>query len=276
MCDLLLATNWSKFASLPDLEASASSLSTLDSSSTSSTSQYSSYNSSLSSNYSIKQSRNPYENSGFFKKKQAKAVKKIQPVVRGFLVRLNIQKAPILAELADVQRRKQEELERIEMQKLAEMEAFRQEMEREYAELEVKAEEAKRLTTELKEEKNKYEQEQATLKKECKIKKKANKELKKDSKVDTAQVRDLALIQHRVANLERQKASREETVNKYKQVVASHEERLDEVEEACKVERDHTLRLKVCISGIFDLVEPKSDSLTKKLLKITGNNQVLM
>jgi len=222
----------------------------------------------------------PWMNSIFFKKKQAKAATKIQAVVRGFLVRSQILKAPILAELDDIERRRQEELERIEVGKRAEMEAIRAEFEREFDLLKESLSEAKELVSKLGNEKAKYQKENAELKLECKELKKANKELTKEdnkNKQDRLNaVVTLAVAHERITKLESHKAQRQVIADKYLQNISTYQERIREADEALQCECDHVWRLKACISGVLDLVEPKSENLTRKLLKIAQANRVFL
>ena len=216
-----------------------------------------------------------FQNSGFFKKKQARAAKKIQALARGFIVRVGIHKGPLLAELKDIQRRQEEELERIECQKKAEMESFRREMEQEFDQLKEALAEAKILITHLKEEKIKYENENAILKQECKELKKANKLLKKEVKNDDLAV-DLTVAEQRVTILEHQTATREEIAEKYLQNISTYQKQIKEAEEQTVLEKVHTQRLKVCISSIFDTIEPRGEYIMKKLLKIAAKNKVFL
>jgi len=233
---------------------------------------------STSSSSTLSSQAAPWMNSGFFKKKQARATTKMQAVVRGFLVRSQIQKAPILAELEDIQRRKQEELERIELFKRAEMESIRKEFESELDLLKESVSEAKELVSKLGNEKAKYQKENAELKRECKELKKANKKLAKEGSQnqDMEDAVTLAVAQERIANLETHTAQRQAVADKYLQNISTYQQRIREADEAIEEEKDHTGRLKACISSVFDLVEPKSENFTRKLLKIAVANKVFL
>lgn len=266
---------------IPDLmeEASCSSLS--DSSvfnKSMGTSFYQSCNSSFNSSFvtcsSSFSGNHAFQNSGVFKKKQARAATKIQAVARTFVIRINICKAPILAELEDIQKRKQEELDRIELQKQAEMEAFRLEMELENSRLKEAVADAKSLMISLKAEKTKYEEENTKLKMQCKDLKKFNKELAKQGKKNSDKAIDSAMAQYRIDHLEKQNEKFQEAVDKLMKNATVFQGHLDEAQCQIQMEKRHTKRLKECISNIFDIVEPKSEHLTQRLLKITMKNDV--
>ena len=206
----------------------------------------------------------------------AKAAKKIQAIARGFLVRVRALKAPLLVELEDIDTRKLEELERMEAQKKVEKEAFLAEMEQESILLKQALMEAKTLIKKLKAEKTHYEDENASLKQECKDFKKANKKLSKEGKKDSELNVDAAMMQARVSNLERQTTSREDLVEQCLQNISKRQEQIRDAERQCELEKLQTQRLKVCISNVLDLVEPKSERLTEKLLKIAMKNSVFL
>lgn len=283
MFEVLMCDSSIRFASskdeltVPELMGSSFSCSSLDSSVSSTKSLYQSCNGGLDSSFkSTSSGKQPaFLNSGFFKKKQAKAAKKIQAAARGFIVRVQICKAPILAELADIQRRKDEELERIELGKKEEMEAFRQQMESELNLLKEAVAEAKHLVTHLNEEKVKYEKENSELKQACKSLKKANKQLMKDGKKGSDKNVEKAMAEQRIANLKRQTAQRQEVADKYLNNISVYEQGIKEADNAAEEEKRHARQLKACISGVLDLVKPKSaPNLTKKLLQITNQNNV--
>ena len=271
---------------VPDLMASSSSIGSAGSSllnkSANNDSFYHSCNGSLNatttsiSSYTPKVANHAFQNSGFFKKKQAKAAKKIQAIARGFLVRVRALKAPLLVELEDIDTRKLEELERIEAQKKVEKEAFLAEMEQESILLKQALMEAKTLIKKLKAEKTHYEDENASLKQECKDFKKANKKLSKEGKKDSELNVDAAMMQARVSNLERQTTSREDLVEQCLQNISKRQEQIRDAERQCELEKLQTQRLKVCISNVLDLVEPKSERLTEELLKIAMKNSVFL
>lgn len=259
---------------LPDLCSLNSSLSSSSSLYQSCNSSFNNSFKSISSSYS---NVNPaFLNSGYFKKKQAKATKKIQAIARGFLVRIQILKAPILAELADIERRKEEELQRVTVQKRAEMEAFQKEMEMEFELIQQQFSETKALVEYLKEETSKYRKENLQLKQECKALKKGNKQLLKDGKKDSGMKLEVAMMEQQVANLERNQASGQNVADKYVKKISAYKERIQEADEAIAEEQLHTERLKHCISGAFTIVECRSDRLANKLLKIMDTNKVFL
>lgn len=262
---------------VPDLMASSSSLSVGDTSkSQESKNNESFYHSCNSSFYSKDNSTSianvhpAFLNSAFFRKKQSKAATHIQAVFRGFLTRFVALKKPLLLELDDVYKRKEEELERIEIQKHDLKNQFRKEIKSKLQTLEQIAEDHNGEIEYLKRETAKYKEQNGKLEICCKQLKKANKRLKKDVKKNEMHGK-LIEVRKEVASLQIWNTSAKGEVQKYVAALDHVLNRLERIEEKCDLETGQKMRTHDCICDIINTVDCRDGALAKQLRKILKN-----
>lgn len=208
--------------------------------------------------------------------KEIRSAEQIQAITRGFLIRLRMLKAPLLAKLVEMERCKQEELQAIELQKKKEMAVIQKQMEMEPAE--GKLAEAMRLIEELKEKRAKYVKKNVKLKGECKELEKANNKMTRDAKMDaekgSSKSMETTLVEQKVATRERHHSSQRKSADKLLKKIATKQAKLQEVIEAAMAEKEQGEKMKECISGIFVRVEARCDPLADTLMDIMYRNKV--
>ena len=252
---------------LPDLMGSSSTLS-LGSSASSTTSLYQCRKSNSNATFELAtcSSYEKIATSAYNANKRSNAAATIQAAFRGFKARVQRLRAPLLAKLAEIQQRKQAELQTIETEKIAHMRAFQKELE--FGATAENLTKNTRLVERLKAAKAKYEKKNAKLAHRCKKLKKSKKRMEMDA--------EMAAAKQRVADLERQQRARQEAVDKYLTNISFCEGRIQYADWAIDIEKRHTARLKECMAGILVRMECRCESISCELLDILYRNNAFL